>query len=291
VLNFIKRKALRFANFEAMQRVVDTNSKGIGKKQRLSKNIGLLLLRLFVLFILVLILSDVVIWYDAVASTRSYVVAIDDSGSMLANDYYPTRLSAAKSAADTFIDSINSQSTISVIEFAGFPQLLQEPTTDYSTAKNAISMINVSSSQGTDVASTIILSSYLLSEKGTNGDIILLTDGQANVGPSIKEAVKIAQENDVPVYTIGIGTIKGGKFMNGGLSTLDESFLKKIANLTGGKYFRSNNATDIKKAFRSIDKYSKQKLSIDLSPYLLFLALVLVFVEWGLINTKYRTLP
>ncbi len=291
VLRFIKRKAFRFANFETMQRVVEINAKGVRKRQKLSKNLGLLTLRLFVLFLLIAALSDISIKYFANVSTNSYIIAIDNSGSMLANDYQPNRLSAAKTAAKTFIDSLNSKSYVSVVSFAGYPKVIINPSKDYDKIKKAIDSIEVSSEGGTDIASAIIMSAYLLKDRELQGDIIILTDGQTNIGAPIQDAMKIASENDIPVYTIGIGTKKGGSFMKGGLSKLDEELLKKIAEYTHGKYFKSTTNEELKKSFAGIDRYKKSLVFFDLSPYILFFALLLIFIEWGLINTRYRTIP
>jgi hypothetical protein len=95
----------------------------------------------------------------------------------------------------------------------------------------------------------------------------------------------------VTVHTIGIGTKEGGTFIQGGLSQLAEEELKNIAEKTNGKYFLADSSENLQLAFREIAEINTENVPLDLSAVLIFFALSLMFVEWGLVNTKFRTLP
>ena len=283
-LRYTRRRALKFANYPAIERITG--------KRILSKNYTLLAIRLTTLCLLVLAVSGTVLWYEGRTSDFDFMLAIDASGSMLATDYAPNRLDAAKNAANLFVDNLPGKSTVGVISFAGVSFIKQKPTSDIEKVKNAIKNISIEIVGGTAIGSAIITSSNLLAESDRAKVLILLTDGQNNVGPSIDTAVDYANGNHLTISTIGIGTEEGGEFPNlTFVSKLDPATLKLISNSTGGKYYEARNETELENAYKEIALSSTQKLSVDLSLYFLFIAIVLLFVEWGLANTKYRTLP
>ncbi len=283
-LRFTRRKALKFANFPAIERVTG--------KRILSKNYALLALRLATLCLLVLAVSGTVLWYEGRTSDFDFVLAIDSSGSMLATDYTPNRLEAAKEAALLFVDSLPERSTVGVVSFAGVSFIKQKPTSDPERIREAIKNISIELVGGTAIGSAIITSSNLLAESERAKVLILLTDGQNNVGPSIDTAIKYANENHVTINTIGIGTEEGGTFPNlTFVSRLNPESLKLISNSTGGRYYEAKNKTELAEVYKEIALSSIQKISVNLSFYFLFLAILLLFIEWGLANTKYRTLP
>jgi Ca-activated chloride channel family protein len=135
--------------------------------------------------------------------------------------------------------------------------------------------------------------------------IILLTDGSNNAGsiPPVT-AAEIARQFNVRVYTVGLGT-KG--FAPYPVQTpmgvqyqrmpvdVDEGTLTKIANITGGKYFRATNNETLKNIYEQIDKLEKAK--IDVTQYhkktemflpLALIALLLLLLEFGLKNTVFK---
>lgn len=90
-----------------------------------------------------------------------------------------------------------------------------------------------------------------------NAVIILLTDGQTNAGYDPVEAARIASEYGVKVYTVGFGTTRGNIVGFGGFSMraqLDEDSLKKIADMTRGRYFRAASAEDLKAVYGVLSK-------------------------------------
>jgi len=285
-LRFSRKRALKFANFPAIEYVTG--------ERIFSKNYSMLAIRLATLLLLILAVSGAVIWYEGKTADTDFVLAIDSSGSMLASDFQPNRLEAAKRSATVFADSITGKTSIGVISFAGVEYIKQRPTNDVASVKKAIDNISVELAGGTAIGSAIISSVNLLQNPDRAKVAILLTDGQSNVGPSVNEAIKYANENHVAVYAIGIGTENGGGFpeMNlSFLSKLDPETLKKISNETNGKYYEAKNESELSAIYREIAVSVTKKLSLNLSVIFLMAGLVLLFAEWGLMNTKYRTLP
>jgi Ca-activated chloride channel family protein len=92
---------------------------------------------------------------------------------------------------------------------------------------------------------------------GSNGSaaIILLSDGQANVGPDPLEAAKLAAARGVRIHTVGIGTVEGINLGFEGWSMrvrLDDEVLRKIATMTRGEYLHASNAAELKKVYRQL---------------------------------------
>lgn len=285
-LRFTTRKALKFANFPAIEYVTG--------KRILSKNYLLLLMRLVTLFLLILAVSGVVLWYEGETSETDFMLAIDSSGSMLAKDYEPNRLESAKGAALSFVESLPANTNVGVLSFAGVSFIRQRSTSDMSKVSKAIENISIELVGGTAIGSAIISSVNLFASPENPRVVVLLTDGQNNVGPSVEEAISYANENHVTVHTIGIGTKEGGGFPEMNLtfvSKLDSETLRMIANQTDGKYYEARNESELSEIYEEIALLGIKKISLDLSLVFLITALILLFAEWGLINTKYRTLP
>jgi Ca-activated chloride channel family protein len=89
----------------------------------------------------------------------------------------------------------------------------------------------------------------------TSGAIVLFSDGEANSGPDVILAAQIAAKYGVRIYTVGIGTKEGAVLALDGMSArvkLDDDVLKKIADITGARYFRIDDATELKQVYRSL---------------------------------------
>ncbi len=291
VLNYLNRRAVKFANFEAIKRV--TGGKfDVRNSRAISKNKLLLLVRIFVLIFMIFSISGPVLWYTGQASDFDFVFAIDSSSSMLSDDFEPHRLDAARKASSDFLNNLKSKTNVGIVSFAGTSFIEQSLDDDLEKAQETIRNIKVSQSGGTDIGGAIVTSTNILLNSENPRMIILLTDGQSTVGTAVREAIEYANKNFVIINTIGIGTEEGGTFLRGGIiSTLDDQTLIEIADKTGGMYYRAENEESLTHAFNEISEVSQKKIPVDISMGLMMLALALLFIEWGLINTKYRTLP
>ena len=291
VLGYLKKRAVKFANFEAIKRVTGAKFE-LKNVKTISKNRFLLLIRIFVLLFLIFSIAGPVLWYSGQSSEFDFVIAIDASSSMLADDFTPYRLDAARKASSSFVESLKAKTNIGIVSFAGTSFVEQDLTDNLKKAEDAINGVRIKRSGGTDIGGAIITSTNLLLNQENSRVIILLTDGQSTVGTPVDESIEYANKNYVTVNTIGIGTEEGGTFIKGDLlSKLDEPTLIDIAQKTDGNYYRAENEESLANAFEEISASSQKKIPINLSSGFMMIALALLFIEWGMINTKYRTLP
>ena len=267
-LKNMRGKALKFANFEAIARV-----KGI---DLYSKNIILLIFNILFVVLLVFSLAGFILYKEVKTSDFSFVVAIDNSESMSATDLAPNRLAAAKETAAGFVDNLPYEFQLGVISFSGNSRIEQVLTRNKQEAKFAINNIEISDVKGTDIYEAISNSIQVL-EKEKNKAVVILSDGQINVG-NIKEVIDYAKYNEVLVHTIGVGTVLGGK-VSYGLSKLDEDSLKSLAYNTGGKYFNAQNTQELEKSFSEIIKETQKLGKIELSFYLIMAVIILFIIK------------
>ena len=285
-LKLSRKKALEFANFEAIERFM-------GYKI-LSKNLILLILRLFAILFIIMAIVGINYGYIGKVTDRTFIIAIDSSGSMLATDYNPNRFEAGKEAAINFVDVLPQGTEIGLVSFSGSSLINAVPTIDKVRVTNEIKAMDISLIGGTAIGDVMITSGNLLLNNKKSKIIVLLTDGQSNVGASIEEGVSYLNGNNIVVDTIGIGSLEGGSFVNYNesvTSKLDEEGLKFIAERTNGKYFRAADKEGLNNAYKEIAEIKEGKNTIDLTFYSLILGLIILLIEWLLINTKFRTLP
>jgi Ca-activated chloride channel family protein len=287
-IRFTRRKALLFANFEAIKRV----GGGFLYGSILTKNVIFLSLRSATLILLVLSLSGTTIWYIGQGSDFDFVIALDASGSMLADDFTPNRLEAAKDAALLFVDTVSKHSTIGVISFSGTSFIKQRLSSEADLVRKAIQSIEAEFASGTAIGDAIVSSSNMFEVGDRAKVVILLTDGRSNVGILPVEAIEYANKHKITVYTLGVATSHGGAFEEiKVISRIDEDTLQQIADNTGGAYYRVGNKQDLALAFEEIAVKTEKKIPLRLSFHFLLVALLILFVEWTLLNTRYRTIP
>jgi Ca-activated chloride channel family protein len=283
-LKFSRKKAIKFANFEALSRVTGGH--------RLSMNLPLLFLRFFTLLFLIFSLAGPIIWYMGEGGDFNFVIAIDSSGSMMADDFSPNRLEAAKQAALEFVDSVPDDSKLALMGFSGTSFVKETLTDDMEKIQEAIDAIKVEFSSGTAIGDAIISASNILMEEEKGRVIVLLTDGQSNVGTLIEKSINYANDRFVTVNTIGMATEQGGKFLGlEAISTLDEDSLFSIAKNTGGSFYKAENNEELVSAYKEIAKVSKKKMPIKLSLWLIIMTFITLAVEWVIVNTKFRSVP
>ncbi len=291
-LKYSKKSALKFSNFEAIARVTEERISSRQYSIFANKNLIVLLLRIAALSLLIFAVAGTVLLYEGKASDFDFIMAIDSSSSMLADDFSPNRLEATKVAAKLFIDGLPLKSNIGIVTFAGTSFVEQKLNKDMDSVKKTVDEIAVSRIGGTDLATAIITSSILLTGSEKGKVIILLTDGQSNVGATINDGISYANKEGVIVHTIGVGTEEGGKFLGADItSKLDETTLTRIAESTGGRYFRADNKEALITAYEDISGLNIRKISLNLTPAFMLVALLLLILEWVLVNTKYRVIP
>ncbi len=238
------------------------------------------------------------------------VMAIDISGSMLAEDLQPNRMEAAKKVAMDFVDKRISD-RIGLVVFSGESFTQCPITTDHAVLKNQIMQVKSGMLQdGTAIGMGLATSvDRLRNSHAKSKVIILLTDGVNNTGlVDPLTALEIAKAFKIRVYTIGVGTQGKAPFpmpmADGSVQMvmqdvqIDEPLMKKISKETGGKYFRATNTTDLKNIYAEIDQLEKTK--VEITSYkryaehffpLAMLALACILLEVVLRYSLFRSLP
>ena len=237
------------------------------------------------------------------------VLAMDVSGSMLAQDLKPDRLTAAKNVASDFVRG-RPNDRMGLVVFSGETFTQVPLTTDHSVMINMLAeMKNGLIEDGTAIGDGLATAINRLKEsKAVSKVVILLTDGMNNAG-SIDPytAAEIAKDFKVRVYTIGVGTrgmapyptqdFFGRTVIQKIKVEIDEKLLITIANQTGGKYFRAENNKKLKEIYEEIDEMERSKIEVtefhrmheEFYP-LVLLALGLLLLEFLLRKTIFRTL-
>ncbi|GAB4365802.1 MAG: VWA domain-containing protein [Spirochaetales bacterium] len=219
------------------------------------------------------------------------ILALDNSGSMRAEDVKPNRLEAAKAAVKTFVEQNAGRSKIGVVGFAGTASLVQPPTKDKDLIYAAISRLTYQ--RGTAIGSGILASlNAILEEFGEKqilpqsygsfpppqsspfdsspqvspseeavtrlpAMIVLLSDGQSNTGPLPLEMADMAARYGIKVYTVGLGSPEGVVLNFNSFSfrvRLDEETLKRIAEKTGGSYYKADNETNLNEIYQNLGR-------------------------------------
>lgn len=275
-----RRKALRFANFEAVSKI-----RGV---DLFSKNLVMLFVSIIIILLFVLLLSGATLHRTVEASSFSFVFAFDTSASMMAQDILPNRLEASKEIVSKLIDSLPISTNVGIVSFSGNSIIEKDLTVNKFDLKNSVRNIQLSPIGGTDIYEAIITSTNLLLNEDEKA-IVLLSDGQLNIG-NMEEFIDYSRKRDVIVHVIAIGTLEGGETTYG-TSTLNEDILKAIAYNTGGIYFKVDDRVELEEAFNSSINLIEKNVSIDMSFYLILSLIILFIFFFILTNTKYRILP
>lgn len=205
------------------------------------------------------------------------VLAMDVSTSMLARDFTPDRISAAKDIAIEFISQRPSD-RIGIVVFAGESYTQCPLTTDRATLINLMKEIETGLIEdGTAIGNG--LATAVARMQGSDAKsrvVILLTDGVNNRGEITPQtAADIAKTYGVRVYTIGVGAngtapypvmTPWGVQMQNVEVEIDEDLLKSIAQTTGGRYFRATDNTKLSEIYSEINKMEKARTTIDSFP-------------------------
>lgn len=236
------------------------------------------------------------------------VMAMDVSGSMLARDLKPDRLTAAKGVASEFVEG-RPDDRMGLVIFSG-ESFTQVPlTTDHGVLLNMIEemkngLIDDGTAIGDGLATAI---SRLKDSEAISKVIILLTDGMNNAGSvDPYTAAEMAKLFGVRVYTIGVGTYGTAPYpvqtpfgtqLQQMKVEIDEKLLNSIATTTDGKYFRATSTQKLDEVFKEIDKLERSKIEVtefrrlheEFYPFVAW-ALALLLLEFVLRKTVFRTI-
>lgn len=240
------------------------------------------------------------------------IVAMDVSNSMNSNDIEPTRLEKAKQAIGRLTDRLKND-RIGLIVFAGQAYVQLPITSDYPSARMFLGSINtnVVPVQGTAIGAAINLAVTSFSQQeGVNRAIIVITDGENHEDDAIG-AAKSAAEKGIKVYTVGMGTPKGGPIPTGGtgnflsdregnvvITKLDENMLREIAVSGNGEYITANNIrVGINTLIDQLEGLEETQLESkvytefeDQFQYIALIALLILLIDFMVLERKNKLL-
>jgi Ca-activated chloride channel homolog len=271
-----------------------------------------LILRLLVLAVLVVALARPQLTSqgeDVHTEGIDIALLLDISGSMLAEDFQPNRIQAAKDVAQSFVEG-RTNDRIGLVIFAGQSFTQCPMTLDYRVLKTLLKQVKPGMVEdGTAIGMAIAQGvNRLKDSKAKSKVMILLTDGVNNRGEiDPLTAANIAQTFGIRIYTVGVGTIGeapypvqtpfGIRYQNMPVD-VDEKTLKAIASLTGGNFYRATNNRALKEIYAEIDKLEKTRIEIKsyrsykdtFGPWAL-IGLVALVLEMGVSGVVLRKLP
>lgn len=253
------------------------------------------------------------------------ILAIDISGSMLAEDLKPNRIEAAKEAAKAFVSRQGVDVSIGIVSFAGDASLVQSPTTDHDLVIKAIDRLRTQ--RATAIGRGILTSLDAIFENDEElapsvtalqrleqsggqapmptpppggtlnapATIILLSDGQNNQFPAPLQIIGEAISRGIRVYTVGVGSAEGTILRLQGRqirTRLDEATLKQIASLTDAEYYNASNSADLRKVYEQLStQLVLREQKTEVTAYLTALAAVLSILAGAFSLLWFNRLP
>jgi len=183
------------------------------------------------------------------------MLVLDVSGSMDARDLQPTQLGAARQAAKKLVDGLPKGAQVGVVAFSDRASLSAPLSSDPLRAQQALD--GLTAGGGTAIGDGLNLALDQLAQRPTNaqgerapGVVVLLSDGENNMGRPPAAAANRAQQGGITVNTIGVGQRGVQTALNRRTSVgLDETALKSIASTTGGQYFYAADAGQLEQVY------------------------------------------
>lgn len=251
------------------------------------------------------------------------MLVIDTSGSMRAKDLKPSRIEAAQQAAQQFIQDKPSRLRVGLVTVAGTAALAQAPTEERDALLKALEylplqygsalgtgllvsleallpgadidaqkIINEASEMGGKKASDMGKSlddkakpaTESSTGRGKNMAIVLMSDGQSNMGPELLKMAELAAKHEVKVYTVGIGTTEGDVVHIQGRSMrvkLEDEALQKVSALTQGEYFKADSTEGLKNVYDKLGyklRFEKRAMT-EISSQVALLGMFLILIS------------
>ena len=261
---------IRFSNLELISKSVIRNGK--------MKNMFFIIGRLFIMLLIIFALARPRL-SDTIRESKTEIVdillVIDQSSSMLAQDFKPNRLEAAKEVAKKFIKDREGD-RLGLIVFAGEPYIQCPLTRDINVLLEFTDEIEIIDQEhdGTAIGMAIANSINRLRESDTKSKtIILLSDGSNNQGELDPiTAAGLAAKFDIKIYTVAAGThglapypvtdAWGRQVIQKVQVDVDEESLKEIAIITGGQFFRATDNKSLLKVYENIDALERTEIEV-----------------------------
>lgn len=235
------------------------------------------------------------------------IVAIDVSLSMQATDVDPDRLAAAQEAASRFIEQLPPTLNVGVVSFAGSASVLVSPTRDRLPAYTAIDNLRLAESTAIGEAIFTSLDALLNAPPDDTGElpparIVLLSDGETTVGRPDADAVRAAQDAEIPVSTIAFGTSRGTIIYDDPSTAVVENSpipvpvrednLRSIAERTDGAFFAASSLEELESVYSDIGSaIGYEDVNQEITPWFIAGGLLLLLGSTGFSLLWFQRLP
>lgn len=274
-----QKEAIKFSNLSFIK-------SALGDKDKSRRANILFYLSLAAIALMLIGFSDPHIPLKQAKEGVNVVLVLDISGSMSANDYKPSRIEAAKKSAEILLNSLHPKDQVGIVVFesGATTAAYLSPYKDKViqklrsiASKQGATAIGDGLSLGVDMATSI---------PNKKKVIILLSDGVNNAGViSPDDAIQFAKTSKIQVYTIAMGSeqpvvLSYDWFGNPQYAELDEATLKKIAENTGGKYFKSVDDKTLDNIYKNISQdIVREKEETNIKEWFFLAALIILLVE------------
>jgi Ca-activated chloride channel family protein len=193
----------------------------------------------------------------------SIMLTTDYSGSMQSTDVAPTRLAAARAAAERFLKQVPANVRVGLVAFNQSARLIESPSTDRPAVRNALATLQPSGGTATGEALAVAIAALTSQKDGTGtrppAAIVLLSDGKSVKGRPPTDLARRAKELKIPIYTVTLGTPQGTIQVtrsNGTVETRpvppDPVESQAVARLSGGKAYTADTAKDLSAVYQQL---------------------------------------
>ena len=187
----------------------------------------------------------------------SVVLVTDVSRSMMADDVEPSRLDAARSAAQRFLDEVPDEARVGAVAFSTDPHTIEPPTDDRGKVEDVLDSLSADggTATGDALAAALGLVDNGPAAKRPPAAIVLLSDGETTIGRDPIPVARAARRLHIPIHTVALGTSDATiRTPTGSLIPVppDPETMRRIAEVSGGRAFQAENADDVSRIYEAL---------------------------------------
>lgn len=283
-----KARAMKFGNYETLKKVAGESF--------IQTSYLLEIIKLAGVSMLILGVSGPQLVQEENVADASYVIALDSSSSMFTTDISPTRFDAAKEVSMGLINDMTNNTRLGIVSYSGNVQTESRVSRNLPEKRRALRNVSIGDTAGTAIGDAIISSGTLL-EGYEEKKVVLITDGENNVGSSINELLRYANNQNISIYTIGLGTnnsrsqfgtVRGENASRADFPNLNVDQLRRLSNSTGGESLFVTENSELEPEFVGI---VTEDVETDISNLFVFLGCIILIGEWALKSTGLEVIP